>query len=52
MSWTRFLEAILGPTEPNRRTVELLIGYLVDQYFISRPVTLEEMFAAIVTWNE
>jgi 4,5-dihydroxyphthalate decarboxylase len=38
--------------EPNRHTLEMLIRYLVDQYFISKPVTLDAMFAPIVTWNE
>ncbi len=38
--------------ESNRRTLETLIHYLVDQSFLSGPVSLEDMFAPIVTWNE
>jgi len=38
--------------EPNRGTLETLILYLVDQSFLSSAVTLEDMFAPIVTWNE
>jgi 4,5-dihydroxyphthalate decarboxylase len=38
--------------EPNRRTLETLIHYLVDQWFLGGPVAVEDMFAPIVTWNE
>ena len=38
--------------EPNRKTLETLVRYLLDQRFLSKPVGLEEMFAPIVTWNE
>jgi len=38
--------------EPNRRTLETLVQYLVYQHFLSKPVNLDEMFARIVTWNE
>jgi 4,5-dihydroxyphthalate decarboxylase len=38
--------------EQNRRTLETLVQYLVYQHFLSKPVTLDEMFAPIVTWNE
>lgn len=38
--------------EPNRRTLEMLVQYLVNQHFLTRPVRLEEMFAPIVTWSE
>jgi 4,5-dihydroxyphthalate decarboxylase len=38
--------------ELNRKTLETLVCYLVDQHFLSRPVLLEKMFAPIVTWNE
>jgi 4,5-dihydroxyphthalate decarboxylase len=38
--------------EANRETLETLVRYLVDQHFISKPVTLDAMFAPIVTWNE
>ena len=38
--------------ESNRRTLEMLVQYLVEQYFIEKSVALEEVFAEIVTWNE
>lgn len=38
--------------EPNRRTLETLVQYLVSQHFLTKPVRLEEMFAPIVTWSE
>jgi 4,5-dihydroxyphthalate decarboxylase len=38
--------------EPNRKALEILVGYLVDQGFVERPVPLEELFAPVITWTE
>lgn len=38
--------------EPNRKTLETLIGFLVDQGFVDEPITPDELFAPIVGWEE
>ena len=38
--------------EPNRKTLETLVQFLVDQRFLAQPVAIEEMFVPIVTSNE
>ena len=38
--------------EPNRKTLETAIGYLLDQGFIDRPMDVDELFTPIVGWTE
>ena len=38
--------------EPNRKTLETAIGYLLDQGFIDRPLDVDELFTPIVGWTE
>ncbi len=38
--------------EPNRKTLETLMGFLVDQGFINVPITVDELFTPIVGWEE
>jgi 4,5-dihydroxyphthalate decarboxylase len=39
--------------EPNRKTLETLMGYLVEQGFVDRaPSRIDDLFAPIVAWSE
>ena len=33
--------------EPNRPTLEALVGYMVEQHFIPRPIRLEDLFVPL-----
>ena len=33
--------------EPNRKTIETLVGYMREQGFIARRIPLEELFAPV-----
>ena len=52
------MDELFGPDpwpyglEANRKTLETLIHFLVDQRFLEKPVTLEEMFTPITLVNE
>ncbi len=38
---------------PNRKTLETLMGYLVEQGFVDQvPSRIDDMFAPIVAWSE
>jgi len=38
--------------EPNRKTLETAIDYLVDQGFMDAPMAVDELFTPIVGWTE
>lgn len=38
--------------EPNRPTLEMLMGFLVDQGFVESPPPVDELFTPIVGWEE
>ena len=38
--------------EPNRKTLETAIDYLVDQGFTDAPMEVDELFTPIVGWEE
>ena len=38
--------------EPNRHLLETFMRYLVDQYFLSEPAAIDDLFAPMVSWRE